>query len=64
MKRYITICEQGTSFRDYTVDEPETAQEIRSHFWGFDEARTTHFKYFTLDYIQEAWQVTFYEVIK
>ena len=62
MKKYKTIDLEGMGFRSYTEDEPETAQEIRSHFWSYDEARATHYKYFTLDYIKEAWNVDFVEV--
>ena len=59
MKLYEIICEQDTSMWSYTQDEPETAQQIRSHFWSYDECRTLFYKDFTLDYIRENWQVDF-----
>ena len=62
MKRYKVIDLQGASFLDYTEQEPETAQQLRSHFWSFDEARTTEYKYFTLDYIKEVWSIDLEEV--
>lgn len=62
MKKYKVIDLQGMGFMDYTDDEPMTAKELRSHFWAYDESRTTHFKYFTLNYIRETWCVDFEEV--
>lgn len=42
-----------------TYDEPMTANELRSRFWAFDEARTNHYKDFTMKYIEVEWCVEF-----
>ena len=61
MKKYNVVDHQQGNFMDYTEDDPMTASELRSHFWAYDESRTTHYKYFTLAYIEEAWLVEFKE---
>ena len=38
-----------------------TANKLRSRFWCLEEGRTTHYKYFTMDWIQEFWEVRFIE---
>ena len=63
MKKYEVMDEQGCNFMDYTHEEPMTANELRHHFWCFDECRTNHYKDFTMDYITEMWNVTFVEII-
>ena len=64
MKKYKVIDLQKGNFMNFTEKEPMTAQELRSHFWNFDECRTPKFKNFTLDEIRETWQVEFEEVKK
>jgi len=60
MTKYATIDSEG--WRSYTLDEPETEDEIKEHFWSFDEARTNTYEEFTLDYIREIWNVEFEEI--
>lgn len=55
MKYYQVIDLQGTDFMADTYKKPATLNELRARFWALDEARTTHYKYFTSDYIQEVW---------
>jgi len=62
IKKYKVIDEQGCNFMEDTHNEPMTANELRSRFWGLDDCRTNKYKDFTIDYIQEMWAVTFEEV--
>lgn len=62
MKKYEVQDLQGANFMDYTYEEPETGNELRSHFWLLDDVRTEKYKDFTLDFIQEMWDVEFKEV--
>jgi hypothetical protein len=59
MKKYSVIDLQKTNFMGDTWSAPESLNSLRSRFWALDDARTTKYKYFTADYIQEAWQVEF-----
>lgn len=63
MKYYRVIDNQGANFMDDTHEEPMTLNALRSRFWSLDECRSTHYKYFTANYIQEMWQVEFEGVI-
>ncbi len=58
-KLYRVIDNQGEGFMSDTEKEPMTLNALRSRFWSLDEARTTSYKYFTAEYIQETWQVDF-----
>ena len=60
--KYRVIDNQQTGFMDDTHDKPMNAQALRSRFWSLDEARTTHYKHFTLAYIAEVWDVDFERV--
>jgi len=62
MKKYKVIDLQGCAFMSDTHDEPLTANELRSRFWGLDDCRTTKYKHFTANHIQEVWGVDFVEV--
>lgn len=62
MRKYITQCNEGTPFRDYTAIEPETRKEIIKAFkdlwdWEHDEPIPT--RELTLRSISEIWNVTF-----
>ena len=59
MRKYRVIDLQGGSFMSDTFDQPETLNSLRARFWSLDEARTTHYKHFTADYIQETWGIEF-----
>jgi len=59
MKKYKVIDLQNMDFMGNTWEKPESLNSLRSRFWSLDEARTTKYKYFTADYIQETWQVEF-----
>ena len=61
MKKYSVIDLQGCSFMDDSCEEPMTANELRQRYWCLEECRTTHYKYFTLNHIQESWEVRFIE---
>ena len=61
MKKYSVIDLQGCSFMDDSWEEPMTANELRQRYWCLEECRTTHYKYFTLNHIQESWEVRFIE---
>lgn len=61
MKKYAVIDLQKTDFMGDTWADPMTMNALRSRFWALNEARTEHYKYFTKDYIAEAWQVDFEE---
>ena len=63
-KRYITIDLQGMQWRDWTISEPETAKEIIEKFidiWEVEGFKTEK-KDYTLDYIQDIWELEFAEV--
>ena len=62
MSKYEVIDLQGATFMSDTHEEPMTLNALRSRFWSLDDSRTTEYKYFTSDYIQEVWQVEFRKV--
>lgn len=62
MKKYKVIDIQGASFMSDTEKEPMTLNELRSRFWGLNEAQTKNYKDFTGKYIQDIWEVDFEEV--
>ena len=67
MTYYKVIDLQGCSFMSYTEQEPETGNELRSHFWGIyqDQMQTDEpmqYKNFTMDFIKDLWEVDFEKV--
>ena len=62
MKKYsVNDLQDPYDFMYFTWTDPLTANELRKHYWDLEECRTTHYKYFTLDHIQESWEVRFIE---
>lgn len=59
MKLYRVIDLQRAGFMGDTQEKPMTLNALRSRFWSLDENRTSKYRYFTTDYIQEVWQVEF-----
>ena len=53
MKKYSVIDLQGCDFMEDTWNEPMTANELRQRYWCLEECRTTHYKDFTMNHIQE-----------
>lgn len=62
MKTYKINDLQGVDFWSWTHDEPQTLNALRSHFWSYDEIRTTKYSEFTKAFIEDAWEVEFIEV--
>ena len=60
-KQYSVYDLQDCDFMKDTWTEPLTANELRQRYWCLEEGRTTHYKYFTMDWIQEFWEVRFIE---
>ena len=59
MTKYSVIDLQGCSFMDDSWEEPMTANELRQRYWVLEECRTTYYKDFTMNHIQESWEVRF-----
>lgn len=69
MKRYTVTDLQGGSFMDYSHNEPLTANEIRQIRWQDyidnmvdDEPERMKYKDFTLEFIQDLWEIQLKEV--
>ena len=61
MKQYSVIDLQGCDFMDDTWGKPMTANELRQRYWDLEDCRTEYYKDFTMNYIQESWEVRFIE---
>ena len=65
MKRYIVNDLQGSSFMNYTHDEPLTAQQIRSIRWQdysdniTDDEDKMRWQDFTMAFIADIWELEF-----
>lgn len=59
MKKYQVLDLQGGSFMSDTHGNPLSALQLRRRFWSLEDARTSRFSEFTLDYIAEMWHVRF-----
>ena len=56
MKQYSIL-----GWLDDTWKAPMAANELRSRFWSLDDNRTTHYKNFTIEWIEMCWNVKFIE---
>lgn len=63
MKRYVIHDNECGNFCEWSFDNPPSKIEIRRHFKrmsddeGLGEDELVPFKYFTLDFIQDIWNV-------
>ena len=57
MSKYYILDNELVGFMEWTHDEPLTKKEMINHFWDYDECRTIHKKDFTLEWIEDNWNV-------
>lgn len=56
-KKYYVEDLQKTDFMGDTYKKPMTMNQLRRRFWNTEDARTTKYKDFNKDFIEDTWEV-------